>query len=143
MTSARASATRCCSPPDSDWMPGARRRRQSHASERSSGAGDPPVRRNAARLEAERDVLLDRHVREERVVLKHHAEAAPLGRQPRDVLPVEFHPAFVGRSYPAAMRSVVVFPDPDAPTSARNSPSATMTATWSRRPVHSGRQIAG
>src|SRR5580698_3573589 len=34
-------------------------------------------------------------------------------------------------SYPAAMRSVVVFPDPDAPTSARSSPSATVTVTWS------------
>nr|BFE71521.1 hypothetical protein GCM10020092_048220 [Actinoplanes digitatis] len=43
-----------------------------------------------AHLEAERDVAADRQVREERVVLEHHAEAAPLRRQhvePRLVLP--------------------------------------------------------
>ena len=36
-----------------------------------------------------------------------------------------------GDSYPAAMRSVVVFPEPDAPTSATSSPAATDSDTAS------------
>src|SRR3954447_12727452 len=46
--------------------------------------GDPTVDlrlRNMARLEAIRDVALDGHVREQRVILKHHPDFAIVGRQ--------------------------------------------------------------
>jgi hypothetical protein len=50
-----------------------------------SRAGQPLRLAHAARLEPEGDVLVDAHVREERVVLEHHPEAAPLRRFPRQV----------------------------------------------------------
>ena len=46
-------------------------------------------RADAPHAQAKADVLLDAHVREERVVLEHHAEAAPLGRQRIDALLIE------------------------------------------------------
>ena len=46
-------------------------------------------RRPALQLEAEGDVAEHRHVREERVVLEHHAEAALLGRQMVHALAVD------------------------------------------------------
>ena len=59
--------------------------------ERGRGARAALRLRDAARLEPERDVLLDRHVREERVVLKHHPEAAHARCARRDVLALEPH----------------------------------------------------
>ena len=48
------------------------------------GLADPAldlVLGRLAQLQAEREVLLDRHVRVERVVLEHHGDVAVLGRQ--------------------------------------------------------------
>ena len=45
--------------------------------------------RHAAHLQAEADVVEHRHVREQRVVLEHHPEAAALGRQHIDARVVE------------------------------------------------------
>ena len=89
ITSARASATRCCWPPDS-W----RGRRSREALEPHEPQGLVDARgdlglRQLAHLEAEGDVLGDRHVREQRVALEHHAGIAPPRRQVRDVAPAE------------------------------------------------------
>src|SRR5262249_16889429 len=43
----------------------------------------------AAHLQAKTDVLPDRHVRKQRVILEHHADIAPLRRQPRHILLTE------------------------------------------------------
>jgi len=55
---------------------------------RSRGAA-AGVDGGAARAEAERDVLADRHVGKQRVVLEDHSEAAPLGGQAGDVLALD------------------------------------------------------
>ena len=59
--------------------------------------GRSAARRAPAALEPEGDVLADGHVREERVVLEDHAEAAALGRGGRDVLAVDEDAPRVGR----------------------------------------------
>jgi hypothetical protein len=80
--------------------------------------------RSLARLDAqaEGDVLEHRHVAEQRVVLEHEADVAlahvhvrwrPRRRTAR---------ARVGRSRPAMMRSSVVLPQPEGPSSATSSP---------------------
>jgi hypothetical protein len=45
--------------------------------------------RDALDLEAERDVVVDRHVWKERVLLEHHVDRAPVGRHARHVLPLQ------------------------------------------------------
>jgi hypothetical protein len=60
---------------------------------------EPLLLSHTARLEPEGNVLTDRHVREEGIVLKDHPKPARLRRQPRDV----------------ALRSSLVGED-DAPT---------------------------
>jgi hypothetical protein len=47
------------------------------------------------RLEAEGHVLRHGEMREQRVVLEHHADVAPMRRQRRDILPVELHRAAI------------------------------------------------
>ena len=76
VTSARASATRCCSPPES-WL-GIAPAVAGELDERQ-GLGHPPrdLRPvHALHAQAEAHVLGDGAVREERVVLEHHADAA-------------------------------------------------------------------
>ena len=76
--------------------------------------------------QAEPHVLLDRHVRENRITLKHHRRVALVGRHVVDHLaaaPIQISPS-VGASKPAIMRSVVVLPQPEGPSSVTNSPSA-------------------
>jgi hypothetical protein len=78
-------------------------------------------------------------------VLEHHPEPAPLGRRARDVLlaPVggaEHHATAVRVLVAGDARSVVLFPEPDAPTSASSSPARTSserasTAGRAARPV--------
>jgi hypothetical protein len=51
------------------------------------GVVDPPA------LEAERDVLEDRHVREERIRLEHGVDGSLVGLRRRDVLPADEDPA--------------------------------------------------
>ena len=86
------------------------------------------------------DVLLHRHVREERVVLEHEADSAALGREVDPGLAVEQHraveldPPALGRVRPEIARSTVVLPAPDGPTSATVSrPTARSTATRKAR----------
>ena len=83
---------------------------------------------------AVRDVVPHRHVREQRVVLEHRVDVALVRRHPRDVDPLEADGALGRVSKPAIIRSVVVFPQPDGPSSEKNSPeamekSASVTAT--------------
>ncbi len=47
-------------------------------------------------LEAERNVVVDRHVREERVVLEDHVHVPPVRRHVRDVVPAEQNRPLVG-----------------------------------------------
>ena len=94
--SARASATRCCMPPEiSLTRRGSSPGRRTSASTSATRAAHP-LRRPAARLEPEGDVLADREVREERVVLEHHAEVAALGRHAGHLLAVHQDAAGVG-----------------------------------------------
>ena len=94
LTSARASATRWRWPPES-W-PGRRSPRPSSRIE-VEHLGDP--RRcdlalcDALQLQPEADVLGNRHVREERVVLEDHVHVALRRRHVRDVLALEQDPA--------------------------------------------------
>ena len=84
---ARASATRCCWPPES--VPGSRSPRPSRptiASAWSTRAGPGPAG------QAVGDVRGHGHVREQGPVLEHHADLAPLGR----------HPDRVARQHPPA-----------------------------------------
>jgi hypothetical protein len=60
------------------------------------GAGVALGAAHAARLQPEGHVLAHRQVREQRVVLEHDAEAAPLRGHARDVGAVEQHRAGVG-----------------------------------------------
>ena len=74
------------------------------------------------RAQSEGDVLEDVEMREEGVVLKDHAEAASFGREIRDVGVLKSIVPESGFSRPAIIRSVVVLPQPDGPSSPKNSP---------------------
>ena len=124
LASARASATRCCWPPES-WC-GLRSanlleldERQHLADARADlGLG------HAVHLEAEGDVLGHRHMREQRIGLEHHV-GRPLdsGGTPARSLPASGDAPAVGSSKPASMRISVVLPQPDGPSSEKNSRS--------------------
>ncbi|KAG1081091.1 hypothetical protein G6F40_015633 [Rhizopus arrhizus] len=53
-------------------------------------------RRHLAHLQGERDVLLDAHVREQRIVLEHHADIPFIRRAVGDIGAVDQHAALVG-----------------------------------------------
>ena len=101
LTSARASATRCCWPPES-W-PGLRLPRW--PSWTSSSASATRLRTSSLAtflpLEPERDVLLDAQVREERVGLEDRVDVALVRRVLGDVVAAE-EDAAVGRVLEAA-----------------------------------------
>ena len=86
---ARASATRCCWPPESS----AGFRSASAASETRSSSSLARAWRvgfdDAAHLQAEGDVVERAQVREERVALEHHRRAALGGGQVGDVAGAE------------------------------------------------------
>ena len=89
LASERASATRWRWPPES-WCglrlaKGVSLTSVSISSTRALDLG----LRHAVLLQAEGDVVLDRHVREERVGLEHHVDRPPVGRHAGEVLPVE------------------------------------------------------
>ena len=66
----------------------------------------------------------DGHVREQRVVLEHHADRSRwYGGSCDSGLPSSRISPAVGVSKPASIISVVVLPDPDGPSSVRNSPA--------------------
>ena len=70
---------------------------ESDAGQRFGGARHALGPCHAARLEAERHVLPNGEMREQRVMLEHHAELAALRGQARDVASVENDRAPVGR----------------------------------------------
>jgi hypothetical protein len=80
------------------------------------------VARHLAHQQAEADVARHRHVREQRVVLEHHAEAAPLGRQLVDAALVQPDLPSDNGSRPAMQLSAVDLPQPEGPSRAMNSP---------------------
>ena len=68
------------------------------------GLGDSVARLesgHAERFQAERDVLPYIEMREERIMLKHHAEAALLGTERDDVLALNDDPSVIGTFEPA------------------------------------------
>ena len=79
----------------------------------------------------------DGQVGVERVVLEDHRDVAVLRREVvDDAVADEIVPSVISSS-PATMRSAVVLPQPDGPTSTRNSPSPTSSerswTAWTRR----------
>ncbi len=79
--------------------------------------------RRAAHLEAEADILAHAHMRKQRVVLEHHAEAALFRAQLVDARARRARcrrPTAVSR--PAMQLSVVDLPQPEGPSRAMNSP---------------------
>jgi hypothetical protein len=73
---------------------------------------------HAVLLEAEGDVLLDRHMRKQRIGLEHHVDRPLVGRHAGHVLPVDQMRARGRLSKPASMRSSVDLPQPEPPSSA-------------------------
>ena len=121
--SARASATRWRCPPEScDGIAARQRRRAAPAAAARARARGSPLRRPHAprsHAQAEGDVLEHRHVAEQRVVLEHEADVA-LARTVAGVTSSSSKstgPPSRG-SRPAMMRSSVVLPEPDGPSSA-------------------------
>ena len=96
MAMVRATATRCCWPPES--CAGRRSARPTRPTRSSACATRRSIsargRRRSSRPKA--TFLRHRHVRPQRVALEHHADIALPGRQRRHVLAVEQHPAGLG-----------------------------------------------
>ena len=119
---ARASATRCCSPPESSRDAPVleagepdQRERGARAASSTSARGQP--------LHAQPEGHVAEHVavREQRVVLEHEAEAAPVRRDAGEVVavPARRVPAR-RRSSPATARSSVLLPLPLGPEHAHD-----------------------
>ena len=125
ITIARAMATRCCWPPES--CPGnfCGLSLQLHQRQRPIDALPDLVRGKPAHQEAEAHVAPNAHVREQRIVLEHHPEAARLGRQKVDPAVVQPDAAAETGSNPAMQFSAVDLPQPDGPSRAMNSPRRT------------------
>src|SRR5262249_51607046 len=89
----RASATRCCWPPESCRGLRVANSLMWTSARHLGGARSNALARPFVRLEAVGDVLGDRHVREQCVVLEYDAGAAPAWRQMVDGFAVEQHAA--------------------------------------------------
>ena len=87
------------------------------------------VPRQLAHLQREGEVLVDRLLRIERVVLEHHRDVAVLRVEVVDHAVPDGDVAGGDRDSPATRLSVVVLPQPGGPTSATNSPSLTVSDT--------------
>ena len=131
--SARASATRWRWPPE--ICAGKRSPRPSSLTSRSRSRDarrrSPPSCACTLRdLHAEGDVLGDRHMREERVVLEDEADAAVAHRNVGRVLVAEIDVAAIGDirgRRPCA--GCVVLPEPEGPSSATSSPLSMSSET--------------
>jgi hypothetical protein len=99
-TIARASAQRCCWPPESCPGPPLEEMPDAHARRRFLHRRGDLRRRRADHLQRERDVVEHRHVRIERVALEHHRDVAVARREQRRVGAVEVHEP-VGRGLEA------------------------------------------
>ena len=102
-TSARASATRCCWPPES-WR-GLRDSRPARSTSLRISRTRPPMwfLQDSRASQPERDVLEDGEVREERVALEDRVHVALVGRKPEHALAAEEDR--VPRSAPRSRRS--------------------------------------
>ena len=133
-TSARASPTRCCCPPDS-WR-GCLSAWPSQPDELDASA--TRLARSAAEtpriISGNADVVPDRHVREQREVLEHHAELAPVGRQIRHVPAVD-HDAARVRPHVAGER-------PERRRLARSPDGPRVSGARPRRTIRSSRSFA-
>ena len=86
------------------------------------------VRPASAAVEAEADIVGDAQMRKQRAILRHEADAAPMGRDAPTGRRPERAPSSViwptsGASKPAMRRSSVVLPEPDGPTIAVRLPA--------------------
>ena len=93
----------------------------------SRGAADARVDLGlfqAGGLEAEGEVLVDRHVRVERVGLEHHGDAALRRRHLVHPLAVEHQRAAGDLLQPGDHPSSVDLPQPEGPTKTANSPGS-------------------
>ena len=98
---------------------------QRHVFERLVDARADLRLRTLAHLQRKRDVLLHRHVREQRVALEHRVDVAVLRRHAGHVLAVDDDVAASrAASKPAIIRSSVVLPQPEGPSSVKNSPAS-------------------
>ena len=106
LTSARASATRCCWPPDSSWGRRRSRRAEPHLLERLSDGAPDLGGGPGPHPQPERDVLEDGQVRKQRVVLEDGVDVPPVRGSPSTrSTRIETDPP-VWASKPATMRSV-------------------------------------
>ena len=124
--SARPSATRWRWPPErSPTLRSAEPGKLEQVQHLLDAGGDPRPA-PAAHLQPVADVLGHAHMRPERVGLEDQRRAAPLGRQPRRCPGPRpgCGPARPARSR-RSTRSSVVFPQPELPSRATNSPRAT------------------
>ena len=134
-TKARASATRCCWPPESCEAPRSRGAHLHHVERAVDLLGDRLLAL-AAHAQAIGDVLEHRHVRPDRVGLEHHREAALLGRnvdvlrgrKDRRAADADFarDRLFQARRWRAR---VVDLPQPEGPSSVSCSPGGTEKLT--------------
>jgi len=121
---------RCCCPPDSSVGVAFGEAGHVYQFEQfvdSLAPGDATRRVPVAKSVA--DVFPDVHVGKERVVLEDDADVAVLRRPVGHVLAVDSDGPLRGDSNPAMVRSVVVLPQPDGPTSVKNSPWSTVIET--------------
>jgi hypothetical protein len=123
--SARASATRCCWPPDS-WCG---RDRCSPGSPTSSSSSATRSYDSRPRGSPNATLCATSRCGEQRSLLRHHADAAPLGRDLARPLPATFLPSSttssrIGVVEPATIRSRVVLPPPEGPRTRVMVPSA-------------------
>ena len=77
-----------------------------------------------ARPQPEGDIVVDRQIRIQRVVLKDHGDIAVARPHVIDHLPADRDRAAIRFSRPAMVRRSVLLPHPDGPTKTVNSPSA-------------------
>ena len=120
--SARASATRCCWPPESWRGKRSPRAFEPHEAQRLGDFGAHLLLRHLAHLEPEGDVLGHGHD-----AGTAHSSGTPgrycaSRRQRGHVAPAERDAPDVGSMKPAIMRKVVVLPQPEGPSRTRNSP---------------------
>ena len=100
-------------------------RLQAHGGQRRPGPLAPLGLAHPGDAQRVLDVAQHRQVREQRVVLEDGVHVALERRRGGDVLAAQRTVPAVGRSKPAIIRSTVVLPEPDGPSSVTNSPSAT------------------
>jgi hypothetical protein len=139
---ARASATRCCWPPES-----------SCGNLRRPRGPDPPCRAvvdalrdgvRGALAQAEGDVVGHAQVRKQGVVLEHHADAARSGGSAAgaaDTWPLSGSPRRTG-SKPAMARSTVVLPQPEGPSRQPMRPASSSRESDRSSPRRCGRRHA-